>query len=356
MQVGILGIGVYLPENVRRNDWWPRDIVAIWEEKLSLRGQGSRTRADLPPGADKVLAAMADYRNDPFKGCKERRVMPSNMVPSDMEIAAAREALERAHLDREKINLLLTYSQLPDFVGIPTAPAVHQGLRLCEPCLSFAVDGACNSFQHQLAIAESMIKSGRAQYALLVQSAAVQHIERPEDEISAWFGDGAAAVVLGPVSEGRGILATAHITDGSLYKALVNGSPDGRRWFDAGTVVGYVADREAAVRLALSLPVVGKAVVDRALQQAGHSPEQVDFYASHQGTHWFRRVTQEHIGLINARSFDSYEFTASLSSANIPFCMAMAERNGLLREGDLVATYSGGSGITAGASIMRWGT
>ncbi|MGH9197925.1 MAG: 3-oxoacyl-ACP synthase III family protein, partial [Acidimicrobiia bacterium] len=277
------------------------------------------------------------------------------MMPSDMEIAAARDALSRTQIDPKEIDLLITFSQLPDYLSVPTAAALHAALELNEWCLSLSTDSACNSFQTQLSLAEQMIKGGRARHALLVQSSTILHLIRPEEQHSAWFGDGAAAAVVGPVGEGKGILSACHRTDGSFYKALVGGCPNGGRWFDGDKIEFYIHDRDAAVRLVLSLPEIGRQVVEKALGEAGYRADQVDFYASHQGTHWLRRVTQEHIGLNRARYFDSYEFTTSLTASNLPFVMAMAEREGILRDGDLVAMFSGGSGITVSGTVLRWG-
>lgn len=55
--VGILGLGVYLPPEVRRNDWWPEAHVARWME---ARGAAA-----------------------------ERHVMPDDMSVFDMEERAA---------------------------------------------------------------------------------------------------------------------------------------------------------------------------------------------------------------------------------------------------------------------------
>ena len=355
--VGILAVGAYLPDEVRKNDWWPRSTVESWEDKLSARNNVRKeAAAPLTDGPRRVLAAMAEYSNDPFKGSKERRAMSKQMVPSDMEIAAGKDALQRSGIDPQQIDLLLTFSQLPDYVAVPNAPIVHAGLGLNEWCLSIATDSACNSFQTQLTLAESMIKSGRARLALLVQSSSAQHLIRPHEQHSAWFGDGATAVVVGPVAAGHGILGTAHRTDGTLSKALVGGCPNGGRWFDGGQIAYYFESREQAVRMTMALPELGTQVMDKALAIAGLTPKDVGFYASHQGTHWFRRVTQEHLGMAQARFFDSYEFTTSLAASNIPFVMAMASREGILRNGDVVAMFSGGSGISVSGTILRWGT
>src|SRR5690606_22529986 len=73
IQAGILGIGVYLPETVRRNDWWPAHVVAKWKEKALHRVDN----VPIPrtPGVEAALAAMNELREDPFNGAVERRVM-----------------------------------------------------------------------------------------------------------------------------------------------------------------------------------------------------------------------------------------------------------------------------------------
>jgi len=97
--VGIYGVGQYLPEQIRTNAWWPRDVVAKWAERSQARlVSGKREEEPLPdaPGALATMKAMAAYAEDPFKGSRERRVMPEGMHSSDMEVAAARDALARA--------------------------------------------------------------------------------------------------------------------------------------------------------------------------------------------------------------------------------------------------------------------
>ena len=99
----------------------------------------------------------------------------------------------------------------------------------------------------------------------------------------------------------------------------------------------------------------GKEVVVDALEKLQLRPEDVQFYAAHQATIWFRRVTQAHIGLTGARSADTFPWAGTLSAANIPLVMATAEAEGALLDGNLVAIYSGGTGMTWSASILRWG-
>jgi 3-oxoacyl-[acyl-carrier-protein] synthase-3 len=275
------------------------------------------------------------------------------MVASEMEVLAAEDALRRSGVPRSSVGALMTYTQLPDYLILPTAARVHQQLGLRSQCFSLGTEGACNSFLMQLHLADQMIRTGAIECALLIQSSQVQHLIRPEDEHSTWFGDGATAVVVGRVPSGEGVLHTSNLTDGSLYRVLVGGCP-GKRWYEGEPARLYFEDQEGSGRMIAQLPDMGKRVLDDCLQATGFTPGDVDFYAAHQGTVWFRRVTQEHAGMSRARYFDSYPWTTSLGAANIPFELALAQREGMLRKGELVAAHSGGSGIVVSGTLMRW--
>jgi 3-oxoacyl-[acyl-carrier-protein] synthase-3 len=171
---------------------------------------------------------------------------------------------------------------------------------------------------------------------------------------SAILGDAATAVVVGRVAEGYGLLGRSHATDGTHFNALAVGVP-GRRWYEEGRNVFYAADKDVARKLILSVADRAREATGAALADAGLAARDVDFYASHQGTSWLRRVTQAHSGLDHARSFDTFPFAASVMGVNVPLVLALAEREGALVAGDLSVVFSGGLGETWSSLVMRWG-
>jgi 3-oxoacyl-[acyl-carrier-protein] synthase III len=90
------------------------------------------------------------------------------------------------------------------------------------------------------------------------------------------------------------------------------------------------------------------------LEQQSVGAEDVDFFACHQPTIWFRQVIQDHVGMSRARTFDTYPEAGTVSAANIPLILDRARGLDLLREGDLVAFFQGGTGATHAASLVRW--
>jgi 3-oxoacyl-[acyl-carrier-protein] synthase-3 len=354
--VGVHGIGVFLPETVRTNDWWSPEVVAKW-------GNTHNGRLDRPPegpqeleteGGRLVMEAMKRYREDPFKGSRARRVMAPEMQTSDMEMRAAQHALTEAGLTPKDVDLFLSTTSLPDYLMVPNACKVHEKMGMNPRCFTLQTEGVCNAFLMQLALAEQMIASGQARYGLLVQSSCMSRLTRPDDPMSAWFGDAATAVVVGPVSEGRGVLGRAHMTDGSLYGGVVCGVP-GKHWYEDGAVQGYVADPTLARRLLTSNIHDSQALIRAALADADVAPETVDFYGSHQGFVWLREVTQTLAGIAQAKTVDTYSWAASVLGCNIPLALYTAQKEGILRSGDTTVLFSGAAGSVLSSLVVGWG-
>lgn len=353
-RVGILGIGTYLPPEVRRNDWWSPETVARWMDARAKRPP-LPPPDPLPAGAQRILQAMAAQARDPFQGTVERRIVPDDMVIADMEERAARSAIERAGIDPSEIDLLLTNTLVPDFLLGNPACVLHHVLGLSPSCFSMQTDIASYAFTMQLSIAQAMIRAGSARCALIVQSCIPSRMIDASDAMSPYFGDAAAAAVIGCVSDDAGIEAAVHFTDGRYSKTLVASVPGGR-WYDDGRVVLHVPDPEQAHHMFLGTADQCKQAVDAALAAANRRHGDVDFFCIHQGTPWLRPVVQEYSGLSSARSVETFARTAYVFASSQPICLAFAQEQGQLRDGDLVMLTGGGSGSTYGAIALRWGT
>jgi 3-oxoacyl-[acyl-carrier-protein] synthase-3 len=354
--IGILGVGTHLPPQVRQNNWWPDHVVQSWREKAARRMEKLHDALveEKTEGARRTLEALAGLAKDPFQGARERRVIGDDTTAADMETIAAREAIARAGIPQDEIDLVLSHQICPDYINVPSAAVVHGNLGLSEHCTTMGTDAACNSFMLQLTLARGMIASGQARYALLTQSSTLTRFPDSGEMIDAWGGDGASAVVVGPVSPGRGILSFSNHTNGKLWGALVCGVP-GRRWQDDRCVI-YSEDRAANLDMVVRIADRAKRVIDESLGKAGLSPRDVAFFAGHQGFKWLLPVTQAYAGLGHARSVEHFHYTGTVSSVNLPLQMAVAEKEGILKPGDVVTCFQGGTGMTWSGMTLRWGT
>ena len=346
---GILGMGLYLPETRRTNDWWPAETVERW------RAEPKRDNPVAMLEQGPIWEALKKLREDPFGGAVERRVIDEGMSASQMETEVARRALDSAGVGPADIDLLLINSWMPTLIGTNDACTVHEALGLRPECMTLTMEAPFNSFQQQVVLADAMIRAGHARHALLIQSSVISRFLDYEMPFSPWFGDGATAQVVGPASAECQILGSAQRTDGKVQGALMIGTPD-KRWHDGGDLVLYVVRAELPLRILNQLSDCAAEATEVALQRAGVRKEQIEFYASHQPAPWFRPLTQSATGLDHAAHADTFEEVGSLGAPNIPLSLHAGIERGLLEPGQLVVTHSGGAGGTWGSLVLRWGS
>ncbi len=356
MAVGILGMGTFLPPIVRGNDWWPADAVMRWRDQMAHRATRTENidASTLSPGTRLTLELMAEFAGDPFRGAIERRVMPDDMTSSQMEAAAARDALARAAVGPGDIDVILAQTPCPEYLMVNHACVAHRLLGLPQRCLALSTEAACNAFALHATLARALIASGTARHVLSVHSSAITRVHGPAEPHSAWWGDGAAAAVFGKVPDGKGLLAAVHQTDGSVCDALTLGVP-GKQWWEDGEVTTHAVNRDSTRTMLLGMVDRGRGAIEAALRCADMEPAEVDFYASHQSTPWLTRATKAIAGLDRASTIVTFPHLGNMNSVNVPYILARADREGLLHDGSVVATFSGGLGETWSSLVMRWG-
>jgi 3-oxoacyl-[acyl-carrier-protein] synthase-3 len=353
MRVGILGMGVYVPPLVRANTDWDGSVVARWRQ-LRLRAPDP-TGAAQPEGVQIALQHVMMSLDDPFEGISQRYVTPNDVSASDMEIAASAEALKASAIDARDIGLIVCASAVPDQLVSNGACRLHHRLGAATACTAIWIDAACNAFLLGLSLATAMLQSGAIRCALLVQSSNVSRVLDYTRPGSQYFGDCAVATVVGPVSRDRGMFAgvVTH-TDGGLNAALAIGQR-GAPWHGNGRAVLYSPDPAVGRQFALATLDKMKAVADTLFETAGCAPADVDFVSTHQGYPWMRQAMKEMLGLSMARDVDTFSTFGNCFGATVPLALAIAQREGLVREDDLVFVGGLGTGTTASAALLRWG-
>jgi 3-oxoacyl-[acyl-carrier-protein] synthase III len=352
VNAGILGMGVYVPPLVRANTDWDEGVVTRWQQLARARVSGiAGQSAGAQMALRHVLASMAD----PFAGISQRYVMPADVSASDMEYAAATDAVAAAGIDARDVGLIICASAVPDRVGTNGACWLHHRLGGAPACTAISMDVACNAFLLALSLAASMLQSGAIRYALLVQSSATSRVLDYTRPGSQYFGDCAVATVVGPVSRQRGLFAgvVTHI-DGRLNAAMAIGQR-GAPWYGEGRAVLHMPDPVLGREFALATLDKMKAAADALFETAGCTPADVDFVSTHQGFPWMRQAFKDALGLSAARDVDTFATFGNCVGATVPLALAIAPREGLLRDDDVVFLGGLGAGVTTSAALLRWG-
>jgi 3-oxoacyl-[acyl-carrier-protein] synthase-3 len=349
-RAGILAVGASFPDDVRRNDAWPDEHLDAWLARR--QAAPPRPRDGLGVGQRRVLDAMAAQAADRYLGTHERRVVAPGDTILDLEERAARDAIARAAIDPATIDLVLVHSAVPDHQLANTATTLHHRLGLARACLSVMIEATAYSSLAQLGLAEAAIVAGRARNVLAIQSFIGSRMIAPTDPSSLLLGDGATAFVVGPVS--RGILALTHYTEGGSADGLIMTVPGGR-WYDPGTPRAHIANPGPLFDAQLLIADTCERAIRDALDRAGHALDDVDAVFAYQGTPWLPQVVYDQLALARAPVGEVFAHLGYLSSAALPAALWAAERDGDLVDDDLVVLVGGGTGMTYGAAVVRWG-
>ena len=351
--VGILGIGVFLPPAVRRNSDWPASFVDRFNDRAADDITIQRKTSEPPTGP---LAIISRYESDPFRGSRERHVLSPTSSVLEMEVEAGAKALEMANVRAEDIDLLIVSTGVPDLLGASNHSAIQERLGLPRQALTISLDNACSSLIPALLTAAGQITIGAARKALLVQSAAFSRVLDYDRPHSVNFGDGATAVVVGPVGEGYGIQGWSWFNDGTLNRTVCFGPAEGGAWYQgAGRLVVASQDVEGARRMVHSFGGWAKEAIEGALTHAKLEKRDVDFFACHQPVVWFNPLCAQAAGLEDVPTECVFPQTAGLGPANVPINLDAGVRSGKLRPGGLAMLYAMGSGTQWGAMALRWG-
>ncbi len=353
-RLGIRSVGLATGAIERFNDWWPNDVVEAWRTRIPQRR--THINALLPnlrTTNEKHVANLIAATDDPFIGIVKRPIHPADAPALELEVAAARDAIIRANVLPNTIDLLLSHSWYPDLLGTNLAPSIHEQLGLRKDCLAFSIESASNSFVHQLAIAEGLLLTGRAHIALLVQSTVPSKLLPPHLDHAAWFGDMATAEVVSLTEDGSGLIGHAHTTDGTTQGSLVAGTP-GKRWHEGEPTILYSLSPEARDRLFFGLLDGAIEVADLFFERHGLTRDHIDLYASHQAFPWLQAESKRALGLDHVPHLETFAEHGNVVSCGLPYQLATAERGGQLQPGHNVFMWTGGSGMTNAALAIKW--
>ncbi|MBT2756393.1 ketoacyl-ACP synthase III [Mesobacillus foraminis] len=309
MNAGIIGIGRFVPERVVTN--------VDLEKVMDTSDEWIRTRT----------------------GIEERRIAGDDVDTSDLAYKAAVKAMEDAKVAPEDIDLILVATVTPD-QPFPSVACMIQEKLGARKAAAMDVSAACAGFMYGMVTAKQFIETGSYKYVLIVGVEKLSKITDWEDRNTAvLFGDGAGAVVMGPVSDGKGVLSFELGADGSGGKYLYqekNIVMNGREVF------------KFAVRQ------MGESSIN-VLEKAGLSKEDVDFLIPHQANIRIMEAARQRLELPVEKMSKTVHKYGNTSAASIPISIVEEVEAGKIKDGDLIVMVGFGGGLTWGAIAMRWG-
>jgi 3-oxoacyl-[acyl-carrier-protein] synthase-3 len=288
-------------------------------------------------------------------GIKERRVLESGKGNADMAFQAARRALADAGMEAKDLNAIIMGTVTPDY-PFPSSACVLEDMLGARNAFSFDVGAACSGFLNALSVANSFIRTGQIDNALVIGSDALSRLLNWQDRATCiLFGDGAGAVVLGATENGSGILSTKLRTDGSYVKTLYVPAGGSLKPATAETVRQNEHTITMNGKEVFKIAVRSMEEVSRqALAEANVDVEQVSLVIPHQANRRIIVALAERLGIGMEKVMVNVDRYGNTSAASIPVALDEAKRQGRIKPGDIVLLNAFGAGFAWGAAVVKF--
>ncbi|MGA9994467.1 MAG: beta-ketoacyl-ACP synthase III [Pyrinomonadaceae bacterium] len=312
--------------------------------------EGVLTNADL----EKLVDTTDEWITQRV-GIKQRRKAAPGEYTSMFAVRAARQAIERAKIDPSEIDLLLCATVTPDQI-LPSTGCLVQAELGATNAAAMDVVAACSGFLYGLTLANTMIRTGQARYALVIGAEVLtQYVDYTDRSTCVIFGDGAGAAVLGPVEAERGILATRIRSDGRFAEQLYSPGGGTRLPPSAETIASGQHFFKMKGNELFKVAVRSMADISReVLEEAGLNADDVNLFIPHQANQRITDAVANKLGVDEARIYSNISQHGNTSSASIPIALDECVEAGRVKAGDLVLLASFGGGVTWGGVLLRW--
>lgn len=312
--------------------------------------EGVLTNADL----EKIVETSDEWITT-RTGIKQRHKAADNEYTSQFGTAAAKQAIERAGLKPEDIDIIVCATTTPDQI-MPSTGALIQAQLGAVNAAGMDVFAACSGFIYGITMVESMIRTGQIKYALVIGAEVLtKYVDYTDRGTCVIFGDGAGAAVLGPVPEGKGILATKIRSDGRYEEQLY--APGGGT--KLGTTHETIDSRMHFFKMKgnelFKVAVRSMAEISaEMLEKAGYAVDDVDIVIPHQANQRITDAVASRLGVPEEKVYSNIAQHGNTSSASIPIAMDECIESGKIKEGSLVLLTAFGGGVTWGGTVIRF--
>jgi 3-oxoacyl-[acyl-carrier-protein] synthase-3 len=331
----ILSTGRYIPEKVISND----DLNELLGENVG----------------DWLLANV---------GIQQRHVMGENETTSDMIVAAAKQAMERAGIDPQELDLILVATDTPDYLSPATASAVQAKLNAVNAGV-YDINCACAAWVTALDMSARYIATDPDYQTILVAGgyAMTKFLDWKDKYTGTLFADGAGAVLVGSGSE-PGFLSGKLFADGQYHDAM--GIYTGGT-FRPATLEVVAELGKPRVQFVRKFPATFNSdnwppLVRKVVAKAGLTLDEIDLYLFTQLNLRTIEMVMDHLQQPMSKTHWVMDKWGYLGSACIPAALDDAlhggrERHGQVRAprtGDHVLFCASGGGLAMAANVWRW--
>ena len=284
-------------------------------------------------------------------GVIERRRAGADVQAVDLAVTASLEAIATAGIRADQIGAVLV-STISNSVQTPSLAALLADRIGATPAPAYDISAACAGYTYGIAQADSFVRSGLAEFVLVVGAEKLSDFAKPTDRtISFLLADGAGAAIIGP-SDTPGISPTVWGSDGSKWDAVGMDATFDEYRNGAGAVDWPTLRQEGQTVFRWAVWEMAK-VAQQALDAAGVTSDQLAAFIPHQAN---MRIIDEFAKQLklpeNVRVARDIAHTGNTSAASIPLATHALLKEHPELSGGLALQIGFGAGLVFGAQVV----
>ncbi len=289
-------------------------------------------------------------------GISERRVVAEDESTATIATLAAQEAMDRAGVSPEEIDLIILGTTSPDYPALPSTACLVQHALGATNAGAFDLIAACSSFIYGLVTGTQFILSGAHRNVLVIGAESLSRaIDWKDRTTCVLFGDAAGAVLLRGTDREGGLLSHVLGSDGSGASQLIipaggSRTPASHETVEARQHYLKMSGREVFKFASRIIP----RAFHETLERAGVKADEVDLLIPHQANIRIIENARENLNLDPDSVYVNVDRYGNTSAASIAVALCEAIEEGRVKPGSLLAMIAFGGGLTWGSVLWRW--
>jgi 3-oxoacyl-[acyl-carrier-protein] synthase-3 len=324
----------------------------------AITGWGKAIPSKILTNAD--LEKMVDTSDDWIRtrtGIQERHLLSEGESNLDLSVQAAREALQKAGIEADELDLVIVGTCTPDFLLPSTACLVQDELGASNAA-AFDLQAACSGFLYSLSVGTQFINTGVYRKILVIGSETItRFIDFTDRSTCVLFGDGSGAVVLEQTESesklGLGAFRLGAYGAGGKYLQIPAGGS--RR----PPSIQTVNQREHFVKMdggeVFKLAVRSMTAASlEVLERENLTINDIDLFIPHQANLRIIEAVGSRLEIPAEKVWVNIDRYGNTSAASIPISMCEAIDAGRLKPGMKVLVSAFGGGLTWASGVIYW--
>ena len=288
-------------------------------------------------------------------GIRERRIAGPDEFTSDLAAAAAENAMRKAGITADQIDLIIVATITPDMLFPSTACLVQQKLG-AKKAAAFDIEAACSGFIYALEIGQQFITSCTYDTVLVIGAEKLSSIvDWTDRNTCVLFGDGAGAAILQNRENSHGLLSACMGADGGKAGLLCMPGGGSRQPATPDSIANRLHflrmdGKETFKNAVNAMQTAAKEVLNR----CGLSITDIKCIIPHQANRRIIDAVSERLNATPEQVFVNLERYGNTSAASVAIALDEAVSKGNVQRGDLILLVVFGAGLTWGAAIIEW--